>query len=97
MRELTQKEIDDAPDWAKYYTVNTNNAVSYDPHKCAGYELIKEFDISEYDFGEFRFIGLDENKDVELKGRYRYAASCINKQDAIALAKHFKLTASDLS
>lgn len=58
--------------------------------------MSKEFDISGYEFSDD-----DINIHNAIGDRYElYVTSkCIelNKQDAIALAKHFKLTAGDLT
>lgn len=56
----------------------------------------KEFDIDKYEFSD---IGIDraaiEHGNVISLYNFEMRTS-INKQDAIAMAKHFKLTADDL-
>jgi len=57
----------------------------------------KKFDISEYEFSDERIGFLQDDKGllVEIEGDF-YEVAYINKNDSIALAKHFKLTAEDL-
>ena len=57
----------------------------------------KKFDISKHEFSDERIeFSQDEGGLlVEIEDFYHVAA-CINKNDAIAIAKHFKLTVEDL-
>lgn len=57
----------------------------------------KKFDISEHEFSDER-IGFSQDEKgllVEVEGDF-YEVAYINKGDAIAIAKHFNLTAGDL-
>ena len=59
----------------------------------------KKFDVRDYDFAVLDGIRIDDDNDIIfcLSGEYgSYVDGHIVKQDAIALAKHFKLTAEDL-
>ncbi len=96
MRDLTPQEIADAGD-NKHYFIDSEFGPIYSRHMKSFTQPIprKEFDISGYEFSDG-----DINIHNAIGDRYElYVTSkCIelNKQDAIALAKHFKLTASDL-
>ncbi len=119
MRDLTQKEIDCAPDWATHYDITVNGFVMYDSSQlfqCLSSgnqpafnkgglgkfsKLIprKEFNVCIEPW--FNYIdtldALDnsisfycydrDNKQVNFK---------VYKEDAIAIAKPFKLTVGDL-
>lgn len=98
MRELTQQEINDAPDWATHYYVDYDDSVSF--NGGAGHSKPiprKPFDIGEYEFSDKdifnHFITKDKSRinfdfDSELMPSDTIG---FNKQDAIAIAKHFKL------
>jgi hypothetical protein len=101
MRPLTQQEIDNAPEWADLYSITNENEVI---HLSSSHEIQfedskpiprKEFDISEYKPDEFDLFTVDCSGDVTvwLDG---VQLQDLTPQDAIALAKHFKLTPSDL-
>jgi len=95
MREPTQNEIENKPAWAKYYYAAEGRAPIFYAAPGVGTAPIprKEFDINEYDFKckiEITSIG-----HVMFKNIYGFSFT-FNKQDTIALAKHFKLTADDL-
>ena len=115
MRELTQQEIDNAPEWATGYFITPGfNGVTYESHEFYQYlpcgsrvEQLssglsvnakpiprKEFDISEYEFSDSE-VEVETNEDGTV-WLCAVAYSSVNKRDAIALAKHFKLTAEDL-
>lgn len=113
MRKLTQKEVDDAPDWASHYFIDSfGGSVCYEDEghfqyagknkvksrgMCDNAEPIprKEFDLHE----AFEALDCHENwspyldvgdpDEVTIDG-------VVMRGHAIALAKHFKLTAEDL-
>lgn len=114
MRNITQTEIDNAPEWATHYTI-LNFGVLYqnneyfqsdvDGFKCVQSRVSdeaqpiqrKEFDISEYEYshGGLKLHSVDDvNGDLYLS-HYREVHRR-TREDAIAEAKHFKLTAEDL-
>ena len=112
MRDLTPQEVANAPEWATHYesmphgviyqtdgSFQTGTVGGRCKHNglSGGAKPIprKELDISGYEFSDD-----DINIHNAIGDRYElYVTSkCIelNKQDAIALAKHFKLTVEDL-
>ena len=105
MRDLTQQEIDDAPEWADGYAIDHDGNVEWYLGKCYLVEDAnffiepqpiprKPFDISEYEFDDkFHLTSchVDECGDVSICLANSPADTYITKQDAIALAKHFKL------
>lgn len=100
MRKPTQNEINLAPSWAVSYSIGDDDLCTHH-ERHYGFTLplppkapSKEFDISEHVFECKRFS--IEDGDVELENGYETAFLTIDKDDAIALAKHFKLTAEDL-
>jgi hypothetical protein len=99
MRPLTQQEIDDAPSWANYYSIQKDEpyftGLAMD-QRGLDFKPIprKEFDITNHRFSDndithaFRSIGgvfINCDQGVTL-----------SKSDIIALAKTVKLTAEDL-
>ncbi len=101
MRELTQQEIDQAPKRFTYYCVKSNGGIHWQTKKeCSGSQPIprKQFDISEHEFS-------DDDESFSVNGDFIVLKRCdnytnpsfdIHRPEAIALAKHFKLTADDL-
>ena len=126
MRELTQQEIDNAPDWATHYYVSElggSDVVHYlnkeklrmsmtddllgsitakVSKRCQSYIMTKPiprkpFDIRSHTFSDEDVnyqgqsnencldLAVDDNSDDDC------SYFCITKQDAIAIAKHFKL------
>lgn len=114
MRKLTQQEIDQAPDWATHYIVDSDNDLMYESvewwcwsispkqlhdnyHDIGGQPIpLKEFDIGEYSFYGLSFNRVDSDGDIVFNGSFYGDDGYLNKQDTIASAKHFKLTAGDL-
>lgn len=126
MRDLTQEEIDNAPEWATHYMICNDDRARYkglslggDSHNYQtmgnllvltmsyGYKSIpvKDFDINSHSFGEKQWYidGKVEPQeelaicDDKLFDDYAvHYEFIINKEDAAALAKHFKLTVEDL-
>lgn len=118
MRQLTQQEIDQAPEWATHYVIPAGiEAIRWRDSKhfqwsdcdckqnLGGWSILecqpiprKEFDISAYEFSDLeieRAIQHDSDE-VQLDMMDGSRPALINKRDAIALAKHFKLTSEDL-
>ena len=103
MRELTQQEIDNAPDWATHYAMDDDGEIFWQRKLVSGCHSSekpiprKPFDIGWYEFSDKdifnHFITKDKSRvnfdfDSELMPSDTIG---FNKQDAIALAKHFKL------
>jgi len=109
MRELTQQEIDNAPEWATHYKVVKSVTLQNHPvifvacedeaASIYNYEPVprKPFDISEHEFSDKdifnHFITKDKSRinfdfDSDLMPSDTIG---FNKDDAIAIAKHFKL------
>lgn len=100
MRKLTQQEIDQAPDWANFYSIQKEKPYFTEfkrdqiglPHRPVPR---KEFDISEH---------LESDSTHESRQPYISDEGCgtlkvdgnILKFHAIGIAKYFKLTAADL-
>jgi len=42
MRDLTKSEIEQAPEWAKFYSINLTGKVAYSINWSIGDELVKE-------------------------------------------------------
>ena len=99
MRELTQQEIDDAPEWATQYLIDSGRVEYYSVdgiNSAYGAKPIprKPFDISNHEFDDkFHLTSchVDDCGDVEISLANSPTDTYITKQDAIALAKHFKL------
>jgi hypothetical protein len=113
MRELTAKEIENAPDKYTHYLFDhgrlcyLNNTHKYYPNETLNPNTVrtngvgaakpiprKEFDIMTHEFSDHD-VEIDINEDGCL-WLCAVAYSSINKRDAIAIAKHFKLTSDDL-
>lgn len=96
MRDLTQEEIDNAPEWATHYYVHHNDLVSF--NCCREGRLI--FDITKHEsecvfgirIGEFDSSILE----FDAADGHTTIGVSISKDDAIAFGKHYKLTAEDL-
>lgn len=56
----------------------------------------KPFDITKHNWNGVDFEGVDSDGDISLSQSYYVDSFYISKRDAIALAKHFNLTAEDL-
>ena len=122
MRDLTQNEIDNAPEWATRYAIVANDICYVDDkywivlgtdgvsmkekmlldnprsHEYTKPIPRKEFDITSYEFDDkFNIMILEVNDDSSVSLDVDTVDTYITKQDAIALAKHFKLTANDLN
>jgi len=54
------------------------------------------FDISEHDWSDVYFDHIDGEGDINLSESFCGDTFYISKHDAIAIAKHFGLTAEDL-
>jgi hypothetical protein len=100
MRELTQKEIDDAPSWAVSYntevnSVGTDYIMYHERHYGFTLPLLhatpprKEFDISEYVFSDTAIESVTVDGGVMLHLDYDTSGVEITEQDSILLAKHF--------
>jgi hypothetical protein len=118
MRELTQKETDNAPSWATHYDAvgdsvmfeskdNTQmmikgqlgNLIPFGPVSEDSQPIpSKGFDISEYHRNESNESFFVDGDLITLVRRDNYTNPYfeLTMKDAIALAKHFKLTAEDL-
>jgi len=112
MRDLTKDEIDDAPEWAITYAIDNDGYIlwlgdktglSTNPNNssfCMGPAKPiprKEFDILEYDWSDVRAVYSFDIYTDGVEFDLNSHGLALSKQDAIALAKHFKLTPSDLS
>ena len=95
MRELKQQEIDNAPEWATHYYVDYDDSVSFNRGAgCSKPIPRKSFHISNHEFDDkFHLTSchVDDCGDVEISLANSPTDTYITKQDAIALAKHFKL------
>lgn len=103
MRKLTQKEIDNRPDGTNFYREHQDGSVTFSLRDAGleqpGHSQIprKEFDISEYEHshGGLKLHSIDiATGDLYLS--HYGEVHRRTKEDAIAEAKHFKLTADDL-
>ncbi len=111
MRALTPQEINAAPDWATHYVIDSDDDLTYesldwwcwatnpyhkhDNHGCIDGVPIprKEFDISKHEFG---YAFCSDYASITFEMYEGQSDLILEKQDAIAIAKHFKLTAEDL-
>lgn len=105
MRQLTQQEINDAPDWATEYNIDRDDDIFWlsseyvQMKSCArvnrvnvtGYfDCIKPIPRKEFDIGPYIFLHQADGwsaQEEEIE---------IARHKAIEIAKHFKLTGSDL-
>lgn len=99
MRELTQREIDQAPSNANFYFIDSEFGAIYSI-RATSYTLPiprKEFDISEWlhseDANEADYLDMPL---MQILDGSLCVDGNVNKKYAIAIAKHFKLTAEDL-
>lgn len=100
MRDLTQQEIDNAPAFCDRYSVGVDGSlIFYAEHVGAGRPIPrKPFDISGHNFSdtisEIKVVSANAvGACIKRPGEYWIM---LDKQDAIALAKHFKLASKDL-
>ena len=114
MRDLTQQEIKNAPEWATHYFIDCMGHVTFESellwqrvgtlyaeHSRAGLSNDvkpvprKAFDISEYKFSDC-YLTVNNSWDDIIELACVIDFIDIRKNDAIAMAKHFKLTADEL-
>ena len=95
MRELTQKEIDNAPEWATQYLIDSGRVEYYSVdgiNSAYGAKPIprKPFDIGDYDDEE---DGVHPNNSpcITIVDGELQVNGVIQECHAIAIAKHFKL------
>lgn len=110
MRDLTKEEIDSAPEWCWLYAISGDRLYYSDGKSCTQGERMgtypdkfkihnpiprKEFDISECKFnGE---IGIEQSDELSITFTEYEQAVTLGRNEIVAAAKHFKLTASDLN
>lgn len=98
MRKLTKHETENKPWWAKSYDIQAQHdtPIFYITERGGAMPIPrKEFDISKHEFSD-RLIDASMVIGDEVLIRAFNNGITMKKQDAIALAKHFKLTAEDL-
>ena len=95
MRELTQQEIDNAPDWATQYLIDSGRVEYYSVdgiNSAYGAKPIprKPFDIGKYD-DEMDGIHPCDSPYIGMADGELRVDGVVQKCHAIAIAKHFKL------
>ncbi len=98
MRDLTQQEIDDAPEWATHYVIDKSGYVIYESEyhlqfsnserRCDSDGLTvrsqpiirNEFDISEYEFDNMKFIRVDIDDEPNFGGSHHGDEHYITKK-----------------
>lgn len=103
MRKLTQQEIDQAPEWANFYSIQKDKPYFTEerPHGLY-YEIFprKEFDISDCKYLKFKHLTIWSHPSLPSSmltiGHNRFDAICLDKNQAIEIAKLLGATAEDL-
>ena len=99
MRKLKQSEIDAAPGWANFYSIQKDKPyfteLAMDQRELDFKPIHrKEFDINEYEF-DCESVSKFDDGFIEFNA-YGCEKVAFSREDWIAGAKHFKLTAEDL-
>ena len=102
MRDLTEKEINLAPDWATHYQLDDDDNVIYKDSRFGSHEgskgvkwVVKASDITGYEFSDSGIEGCEIGGGV-LTIYNPELTTNLDKDDVIAIAKALGVTSVDL-